>query len=511
MSSHAVLTRGLAVAAALAAGVTVAVVPPRASMGIIGALLAALLVAFGRSAYARQGKFRAQLRRDRRWAESADSNSGETAGADFRAGRLFYYAGILLLAVLTLRIGSQVTFSDTFFLLSFLLTCADIVILRRRVPVWVPGLLLVGIGLFSLGGIISTFGASEPIKSGAVVARLIVLTVLWFWLGAAVLTRREHFRTAMRLWLLSAALTGAAGVLQLLAGDVIPNTDPVFGRSTGFTGQPNELGGITAVAFIPAIMMATREGLSGTQRVRSLSVLGLIIGGLIASGSVGAFLAVATATFIWFALQRASFNSWLVFAGIAVVVIGFTTVQELRGAPTPVDRLTRVTSPSATAAAAPGSGSIESRVSTYRVAASRIADDPFVGVGLDLVSVTKPFGIVSYEYDVHNLVLGTWYKAGLVGLLGMMITLFAVFRTGWLDLIRSSSEDEYREVAALMSAVVAFIVFSMSEPILFARYGWIGPALLLALRAVQERRTTSSSPREVHANRRSFSPSRHQA
>lgn len=486
VNSRAILTRGLAVAAAVGAGVIVAVAPARASIGIVAALLAALVVALGRSTFARHAHVGRRMKAHRRSFEPVESDSGEPADDDFRPARVLYYAGILLLGILTLRVGGQVTSSDVFFLFSFLLACAAIVALRQKVPVWVPGLLLLGIGLFSLGGLLSTFGASEPIKSGAVVARIFVLTVLWFWLGAVVLTRRAHVQRATTLWLLSAALTGAAGVLQLLAGDVIPGTDPVFGRSTGFTGQPNELGGITAIAFIPAVTMATRSGLSGAQRVGSLLVLGLITGGLIASGSVGALLAVGAATFIWFALQRPSLAAWVVFAGIATAVIGFTTVQQLRGAPTPIDRLNRVTSPSATAT--PGSGSLDSRISIYRVAASRIADDPFVGVGLDLVSTTKPFGIVSYEYDVHNLVIGTWYKSGLFGLVGMLVTLAAILRAGWVALIRSRSEDEYREVAGLMSAVVAFVVFSMSEPILFARYGWVPSALILAFRAVQERR-----------------------
>ena len=247
------------------------------------------------------------------------------------------------------------------------------------------------------------------------------------------------------------------------------------------------MGGITAIAFIPALTLATRAGLSGAQRLGALLVLALITGGLIASGSIGALLAVGAATFIWFALQRPSFAAWVVFAGIATAVVGFTTVQELRGAPTPIDRLNRVTSPTATAP--PGSGSLDSRISIYRVAVSRITDDPFVGVGLDLVSTTKPFSIISYEYDVHNLVNGHLVQGG-----SFRPSRDAGHAVG--DLPRglggtnpiTLQEDEYREMAGLMSAVVAFVVFSMSEPILFARYGWVPCALIVAFRAVQERR-----------------------
>jgi len=94
---------------------------------------------------------------------------------------------------------------------------------------------------------------------------------------------------------------------------------------------------------------------------------------------------------------------------------------------------------------------------------------------------------VSYENDVHNLVIGTWYEAGLFGVAGILVALFAVFRAGRFALVAARSADEHREAAGLTSAVVAFVVFSMSEPIIFSRFGWIAAALLLALRAVQQR------------------------
>jgi O-antigen ligase len=101
------------------------------------------------------------------------------------------------------------------------------------------------------------------------------------------------------------------------------------------------------------------------------------------------------------------------------------------------------------------------------------------------VSVTKPFGIVSFEYDVHNLVIGTWYKAGLLGLIGMLLAFFAVLRVGWTANLAARDDSERMMVTALLAAVVAFIVYAMGAPVLFSRYGWVAGALLLALRAVQ--------------------------
>jgi O-antigen ligase len=230
-----------------------------------------------------------------------------------------------------------------------------------------------------------------------------------------------------------------------------------------------------------------------------MALVGLVFlvgGGLISSGSVGALLAAGAAIFVWVAIQRMSLHSWIVFGGIVAIAVAVVTVQGLRGAPTPLERITSVTTPSTATTATSGSGSFDSRVAVYKVALSRIEADPFIGVGLDLVSITKPYGVVSYEYDVHNLVIGTWYKAGLFGVIGILVAIVALLRAGTAALGASLSEGERRTAAGLISAVVAFIVFAMSEPVLFSRYGWIPAALLLALRTVQERRRAAEPYRE---------------
>ena len=479
------VVRGIAIATAVVGGMAIAVLPGRAALLLVGLFAGAGLFAVGRSGFSRWN--RTVFGAARTYA--GDPVEPEEPKEDgMRVGRFFFYAGVFLVAVLTLRVGGQLTFSDAFFFFSLAFVTAEVLVSRRPVPVGIPPLLLVGIGLFSAGGLLSTFGAEAPFKSAAVVARLIFLTIFWFWVAAVVLDRRERVQKAITLWVISAALAGAAGLMQLAAGDVIPNTHPVFGRSTGLTTQPNDLGGVTAVAFVPALMLASRSGLSARKRLLLVGVLFMIGGGLISSGSVGALLAVGAATFVWFAVQRMTLHSWMVFGGIVVTAFAVITVQGLRGAQTPLDRVTRVTTPNGVATASQGSGSIDSRVAIYKVAVKRIEADPFVGVGLDLISVTKPFGVVSYEYDVHNLVLGTWYKTGLLGLVGMVLTIFAILRTGAATLAASVSEDERRTAAGLISGVVAFTVFAMSEPVLFSRFGWIPAALLLSLHMVQRRR-----------------------
>jgi O-antigen/teichoic acid export membrane protein len=491
------------VAVVVAAGAAAATFSLDGTIALVVLVAGALFFAFGRATM--RGNLGPVAEAD---APPPPAVADVPAGAripdppDLRLPRAVYYLGLLLLALLTVRASGQVTFSDLLFLLSMMLAVAELIILRRNVPITIPLLLLGGMAIFTIGGLLSSFESYMAFHSVATVARLIFLTVFWFWLGTVVLSRREHVLTAIALWVASAAICGAGAVAQLLAGDVIPNTHPIYGRSTGFTAQPNDLGGLCAIAFVPAVMLTARQGLSSSRRLGAYLALLLVLGGLVLSGSVGAVIAALAAVFVWFALQRSSRRSLMPFVVMVAAVLSLTTVQSIRGDPTPVERFHSVTE---SAPGAAGSGSLASRIATYRVAATAIERDPFVGVGLDLVSVTKPFGVVSYEYDVHNLVIGTWYKAGLFGLIGILMAVLAVVRVGWRAILDARQDGEGMVGAALLSSFVAFVVFAMGAPVLFSRYGWIPAALLLALRAVQLREPglrSRAEPRRTTRTRR---------
>jgi O-antigen/teichoic acid export membrane protein/O-antigen ligase len=477
---------GIAGAVTLAVlGGLVAAFLPKVALVVVVALSVVLFFAFARSTLAEHARrLQRRLARPRPSELSGEKTSGDPADEGFAFPRRLYYGGVLLVGLLTLRVGGQITFSDVLFLFSFLFASAEFVLLRRRVPMKLPFLLLMGIALFSLGGLLSTFHSYEALKSIAVIARLVFLTVIWFWVGTVVLRRQEHAMKAISFWVASAAISGAAAILQLVvSSDIVPGTALQWGRATGFTLHPNDLGGLTAIAFVPALMLASRPRTAVSARVWSYLFLLLIAAGLILSGSVGALIATSVAVLVWLAFQRMSVHSLLAFAILASCVVALITLQSIRGAPNPIERLNAVTGSTAQAG---GSGSVHLRVDTYRIAIERIKEDPFVGVGLDLKSVTRPYGVESWEYDVHNLIIGLWYKTGLIGLAGMLLALLALLRSGWTAIIRSRSGGESSAAVALMSSFVAFVVFSLSEPALFSRYAWIPAAFILALRAIQQ-------------------------
>ncbi len=464
--------------AAVAAGFLV-LLPTRAVLVVIATLSAVLFVGFARTAARRSG-YLASLRTVRDGSDPAVE--AMTSVDEFRLPRILYYVGLVFMSLLTIRAG-RVALSDVLFLLSFVLACAVLFMRHRQVPIRLPALLVVGVGAFAVGGLLSSFESYDSLKSVAVVVKVVFLTVFWFWLGTVVLTKRQHISTAITAWVTGAAICGTAGLVQVVAGQVIPTTVWEGARATGFTWHPNDLGGLTSVAFVPAIMLASRTSISIPKRAFSYVLLFLVAVGLILSGSVGSFLAAGAATFIWFALQKTSFHSVLAFGALALVVLSVTGLQVMRSAPTPLERLTQVTSSKDKG----GTGSVSARLATYRVVANSIERRPFVGVGLDLKSATKPFPIFSYEYDVHNLVISTWYKAGLLGLAGMLTAIFAMLRVGW-TVVRSSTSLDQRSVAvSLLAGFVAFVVLGMGSPILFVRYGWVAAAIILALQVVQQR------------------------
>ena len=469
---------GGALILAVLAGLAV-VFLPEVAIGLVIALAIGLFFAFGHRTFA--GHARAFRRRVTR----PDASEQEDAiDEGFAVPRRLYYGGVLLVGLLTLRAAGQVTFSDLLFLGSFLLACAELVILRRRVPIRLPFLLLVGIALFSVGGFLSTFESFQALKSITVIARLVFLTVFWFWLGTVVLRTQAHITRAIGFWVASAAIAGGGAILQLLAGDVIPGASIEGGRATGFAAHPNDLGALTAIAFVPALMLASRARLSFVARGWSYVVLLLVAAGLVLSGSVGAVLAAAVAVVVWLGLQRISAHAVFALAILAASLVALTAL----GGPGPLDRLESVTSSTSLPGGGTQLGSADQRLGTYRVAIERIEENPLVGVGLDLYSVTRPFGVEAYEYDVHNLVIGLWYKTGLLGLAGILLAFLAILRSGWTAILEARSAVESRIAIALASSFVAFIAFSLTAPVLFTRVGWIPAAFVLALRSVQQKR-----------------------
>jgi hypothetical protein len=470
-----------ALGAAIATGVAVALFPAHVSLGVVVLAAVLLTVVLARTTL-------------RPAAASAPPAVEEAADDDrsLRLPRLLYYAGAATMGLLTIRPALAFTLSDWLFLLAFGVVSLAVLTARLQWDYLLPRTATIGIGLFALGGLLSSLGATLPQQSVAIVVRVLYLTLVWFWLGTIVLRNRKHVELAVLAWVSSAALSSGGAVVQYFAGDVIPGGTVAWGRATGFTTHFNSLGGLAATAFVPALVLAVDSD-SRVRRLLGGASLVLVGAGLLLSGSVGGVLAAAVATVLWLSVRGVTPRVAVTLGAVIASALLLMSATGATNAPSPIRRVLDVTS-----ARLPSDeqGSVYSRVDGYRRAWSRIQEQPFVGIGLDAASNERAIG----ETPVHNIVLNPWLTAGILGLVGIAMVALGVLGMGRTVLRHSLARDRPLD-AALFCSFVAFIVLAMGQPILYVRYGWMSAAMLLALRA-QRLRATASAREAATASRR---------
>jgi O-antigen ligase len=407
------------------------------------------------------------------------SESAVRDDAALRAPRYVFYAGAASVGFLTVRPAAALTASDWLFFGAFGLTCLVILASGLERDYLVPSVIAVGVVVFAAGGIVSSYNAVAPMQSLFVVFRLLYLTLAWFWLGTILLQSVRHVECAALAWVSSAALCSVGAILQFLNGHVILGGEIDGGRMPGFTDQVNQLGGLAAISLVPAFMFAA-DGRRRSDRLIGIASTGLIVAGLLLSGSVGALLAVAIAAVFWLALRGVTARTLVILSAGALAALVLISATGATSAVDPLQRIRRVTS-SEEAARGIG-GSVYTRVDGYRMAWKRIVDEPVVGVGLDNASSKNILG----DNLVHNLFLNPWFAAGIFGVAGVLLLVCGSLAAG-AEVVRRASETERSLAIALLASVISFVIFAMGEPILYVRFGWFGAMLLIALWAQQKR------------------------
>jgi len=416
------------------------------------------------------------------WSDSYQTPPSKT----FDIARLFYFAGAGTVTILAIRPTPLMSISDWFFLGALGTTIALVLTFRLPVSQRPPQALAVGTAIFACGAFLSSLQTPQVLASLLVLVRFGYLTIIWFWLGIFLIDRVSHLKSVILSWAIAGALTGGASIAQLLFGDVIPGTTPIWGRMTGFAQQMNDLGGSIAIALIPSMMLISE--LVGFRRRVAYCLLIILpmLAGLILSGSVSSWAGVAVGATIWLTATRVSPRIVVLIVLLAGSAFLVTSFQSSSGGVTPLERLrgsTDATSQYCTAC---------SRIETNEAAWNRIQQHPLLGVGLDLESGTTETGS-----EVHNMVLGPWYEAGILGALGMILVICSAVYYAIMALRHSGSEAEWRINLSLLCSLASFLTLGMTQPILFQRYGWLSVALILASTQIQKSRRSSLQNRLV--------------
>lgn len=383
--------------------------------------------------------------------------------------RFFFYLGLLTIGQTVFRPVLEFTISDWFFLISLLLTTFES-LLRRNLEIKFPFFMLLGLFFFSIGGILSSSFSTMPLMSFIALIKYLYLIAIWFWLGTILLHTPEQIQTSIILWTSSAAISGLGAIMQFIWGDIIPGTSPDWGRMTGLTGHVNDLGGLTSVALIPAIMMLIRVKKTLWPKFHSWSCVILIAGGLLLSVSMTGVVALLVSLLVWLTISQFTFKNIIILSISAVLFLTFILIQSRYEGVSIITRLYDISNDGFSLL------TLQTRMDTFSAAWEVISDSPFLGVGLG-----PDIGLTKTGYVVHNIFLLNWFESGFFGLLGIILILGSIALLAFQGIKDPNRKQERIFGITLFSSYVAFLVLGIAQPIYFNRFGWISAALLLAL------------------------------
>lgn len=390
--------------------------------------------------------------------------------------RFFYYAGMLLVGVTTVRPVLDLTASDWLFLAAMLTAIPDALAKREDVLV-LPRLLILGVALFIIGSFASSAFSAYPDKTLIQAAKFIYLSFLWFLLGAVILFRLEHIRTALFCFVLSAVINGIGAIIQIKYGNVIPNSEMMWNRMTGFAGHPNALGSITAIAMVPTLFFLFQKKSTGIFRITKWLLL-LVCVGLALSVSVGAVLSAFAGIIYW--LHSSGLRKrqlvWIYFV-VALSVVAVVFIGKGMNLANLADRFTHLMEASDVQRTTVGS-----RMDTYKDALGSIAENPLIGKGAG-----GELDIAASGFRIHNILLLFWYQFGVFGEIAILLIVTAVLNEIWMIKKSVTNAEVLIINSVLLCSFLTFLINAMAEPVFMQRFGWSPSALAVALSVLVRR------------------------
>lgn len=258
-------------------------------------------------------------------------------------------------------------------------------------------------------------------------------------------------------WLLGTAVISCLGIGQLVAGQNLITAEGVW-RVRGLYGSPNNLA-LYLERALPVLLAIAWQGrhkfsrwLYGLAAVPVLAALVITLSkGALLIGLPAALLAMGLA-------QRRRKATWIAFG--AVIVVGLLVMPFAF-----TERFGSVLNLS--------TGTAFFRLKLWRATLSMIADHPFTGVGMDnfLYDYRSRYVLPSAwgELDLshpHNLILDTWTRLGVPGLVAVGWLFFAFFRTAWRQ-FQTANGDRRALLLGLGAAMVAALAHGLVDHALF--------------------------------------------
>jgi hypothetical protein len=357
------------------------------------------------------------------------------------------------------------------------ISCAVVMLtrpdLRRPVPRWIT---------LSVCGIAATALASSLWNGSAVLGSLGSAGRLVISLGAVPLvvaaasfgsfTRLSWYSAAFAAGALMNAAIGAADTAGV--AHIQGHTDSVsFDRATALTTHPNHLGIVCAMAF-PFVLASSLRHTSRRAAGLHLVAAGVLLSGLLASGSragvIGAVVGLLVAVAIYRPARRRIAVTIALLAGTTVAVgaaVGLThsthflAVYRLLGGSTGVQK--------GSISAESISNSDAARLALYHQALNNIYERPFTGVGFAQVR----------EY--HDIYLQVAQAGGLLALLAFLTYIFGAIGTARRNLRLERMADGWLISMSAAGSFAAWLTAGLFQNAIYDRYIYVPVGLLLGV------------------------------
>jgi O-antigen ligase len=401
-------------------------------------------------------------------------------------GRLSLYIGLFLVALGKLRLpGEMGSIADAFLLAS--MVCALLMMAQGRpLRIGVLKAHFIGLALLIAGVVLATLAgtSSDDWESLLQLSKLIFATTATIIACMVLLERRSQLKTALGCWVVSAAISSAAALLQAALGE--------DGRLSGLSPHVNHLGAVAGMAIGGALCLAALS--DRVQRLLWLLAALLCIFGVVASASrAGAIISIVSLG-IWSAMFYRMNRELTILvlgfclAGAAVANFAFVEIWSGRDVGA---RLASATDPYA-------DGAVRSRLHQYEDTLRDALQDPLLGVGL--ARADRRVG----DNVIHNTFLMLFRSGGLLALAGIIIILADLLYKAIVTYSRAGSPKTRGLIVGLLTGTLGLILDGMVEPVLYQRMYWVPSALLLAFIACrdQARRPLRNGRRKGKKSRR---------
>lgn len=384
-----------------------------------------------------------------------DNRAGIAATSEATLAALAF----LLLPLNAVRLSANATIGDLFLLALFVPFVARLATGRAlRAPSW----LILAVALVAVSVVAQ---ALEGLDLGTDVVPGVFLIVAMagtplLLSGAA---RRPGYREVLVVaWLLGSALATAAALLDASGLTAIGPILTGFawdGRYAGLTVHPNHLGLVAVMAFPVAVWWLNSRPERST-RVVGAALAGLLVLGVLASGSRAALISLLAVGAMSLLAQMRNRNGSAISPLVLLLWCGLVVGAMTLMMPTTMGNgLARLLSQSDSAAAN------QDRLDVMAASLSSYYGSPLIGVGFSTV------------HWANNLALQSLQAGGLLTALGLAVYLVGAIVRG----LRTSRVSDGLGTA-LALALLAWLVDGMFQNIIYDRFLFLPVALVLALR-----------------------------